>query len=255
MTPTPTKPCLCNAYTISNFDGGAQFAVIMFNDCSDNRLVDLRPGSMGWLSWGDRVVRICSSTVPTLSTGTAIITNVGVCCNNTLCVQYLLNNNSPVNGQTYVYTDLSGLSSTQTLNAYQSVIINSLSTPYSLFGAIEVSETGVLCFPSPTPTPTHTPTPSSTKQITSYNWTSGANWWSTDTLACSNYVSFASNGWITSTSLPVVGVPLIDVLSNSPITNQANQWIAISSVLAPAVVIYAVQVDASGTIIDVILCP
>ena len=184
-----------------------------------------------------------------------LITNVGVCCNNTLCVQYLLTNNSPINGQTYIFTDLSGLSSTQTLNAYQSIIVNSLSTPYSIFGAIDVNETGVLCFPSPTPTPTHTPTPSSTKQITSYNWTSGANWWSTDILACSNYVSFASNGWITSTSLPVVGIPLIDALSNLPITGQNNQWIAISSVLAPAVVVYAVQVDSTGTIIDVILCP
>jgi hypothetical protein len=255
MTPTPTKPCLCNAYTISNFDGTAQNTVITFNDCSDNRLVDLRPSSVGAQSWGDRVIRICSTTVPTISIGTAIITNVGVCCNNTLCVQYLLTNNSPINNQTYVFTDLSGLSTIQTLNAYQSIIVNSLSTPYSLFGAIDVSETGVPCFPSPTPTPTHTPTPSSTNQITSYNWTSGANWWSTDILACSNYVSFASNGWITSTSLPVVGVPLIDGLSNSPITGQTNQWIAISSVLSPGVVVYAVQVDSTGTIIDVILCP
>jgi hypothetical protein len=253
MTPTPTKPCLCNAYTVTNFD--APNLVVSFNDCSDNRLVDLRPGSMGWQSWGDRVLHICSSTVPTITGGNAIVTNVGVCCNNTLCVQYLLTNNSPIDGQTYIFTDLSGLSTIQTLNAYQSIIVNSLSTPYSLFGAIVVSETGVLCFPSPTPTPTHTPTPSSTKQITSYNWTSGANWWSTDILACSNYVSFASNGWITSTSLPVVGIPLIDALSNLPITGQNNQWIAISSVLAPSVVVYAVQVDSTGTIIDVVLCP
>ena len=255
MTPTPTKPCLCNAYTISNFDGGAQLAVIMFNDCSDNRLVDLRPGSMGWLSWGDRVVRICSSTVPTLSTGTAIITNVGVCCNNTLCVQYLLNNNSPVNGQTYVYTDLSGLSSTQTLNAYQSIIINSLSTPYSLFGAIEVSETGVPCFPSPSPTPTMTQTPTSSSQPTSYQWTSGSNWWGTDVLACSNYFSYASNGWTTSTSIPTVGNSLIDNGTNLPVSGQNNQWIAISSVSAPGVIIYAVEVNSFGIISNVILCP
>ena len=100
-----------------------------------------------------------------------------------------------------------------------------------------------------------TPTPSSTIQPTSYQWTSGANWWSTDTLACGNYVSYASNGWITSTSLPVVGIPLIDALSNSPITNQANQWIAISSVLAPGVVVYAVQIDSTGIITDFIICP
>jgi hypothetical protein len=301
MTPTPTKPCLCNAYTISNFDGGAQLAVIMFNDCSDNRLVDLRPGSMGWLSWGDRVVRICSTTVPTISIGTAIITNVGVCCNNTLCVQYLLNNNSPVNGQTYVYTDLSGLSSTQTLNAYQSIIINSLSTPYSLFGAIEVSETGVPCFPSPsptptmtqtptktstptvtptktktptptktvtptvnvtptvtktsTPTPTMTQTPTSSSQPTSYQWTSGSNWWGTDVLACSNYFSYASNGWTTSTSIPTVGNSLIDNGTNLPVSGQNNQWIAISSVSAPGVIIYAVEVNSFGIISNVILCP
>jgi hypothetical protein len=227
----------------------------MFNDCSDNRLVDLRPGSMGWQSWGDRVVRICSSTVPTLSTGTAIITNVGVCCNNTLCVQYLLNNNSPVNGQTYVYTDLSGLSSTQTLNAYQSIIINSLSTPYSLFGAIEVSETGVPCFPSPSPTPTMTQTPTSSSQPTSYQWTSGSNWWGTDVLACSNYFSYASNGWTTSTSIPTVGNSLIDNGTNLPVSGQNNQWIAISSVSAPGVIIYAVEVNSFGVISNVILCP
>jgi hypothetical protein len=253
MTPTPTQVCLCNAYTISNFSDN--FSVITFNDCSDNRSVDLRPGSMGWQSWGDNVIHICSTTVPTLSTGTAIITNVGVCCNATLCRQYLITNNSPIDGQTYVYTDLSGLSSVQILNAFQSIIINSLSTPYSLFGSIVVSETGVPCFPSPSPTPTMTPTPSSTSQPTSYQWTSGANWWSTDTLACNNYVSYASNGWTTSTSLPVIGVSLIDNGTNLPITGQNNQWIAISSVLSPGVIIYAVQVDSSGTIIDVILCP
>jgi len=67
-------------------------------------------------------------------------------------------------------------------------------------------------------------------------------------------VSYASNGWITSTSIPTISTPLIDALSNTPITGQANQWIAISSILAPGVVVYAVQVDAFGTIIDVILC-
>jgi hypothetical protein len=100
-----------------------------------------------------------------------------------------------------------------------------------------------------------TTTPTSSSQPTSYQWTSGANWWSTDILACNNYVSYASNGWSTSSSLPLIGVSLVDNGTNLPITGQNNQWIAISSVLAPAVVIYAVQVDASGTIIDVILCP
>lgn len=255
MTPTPTKPCLCNAYTISNFNGEAQFAVITFNDCSDNRLVDVRPGSMGWQGWGDRSIQICSSTVPTISVGNAIITNVGVCCNNTLCVQYLLTNNSPIDGQEYVYTDLSGLSSVQTLNAYQSIIINSLSTPYSLFGAIVVSETGTPCFPSPSVTPTKTLTPTPSFQPTSYEWTSGANWWSTDILACSNYVSYASNGWTTSTQLPTVGTPLIDNGTNLPVSGQNNQWIAISSVTAPGVVVYAVAVNSNGIIIAVTLCP
>jgi hypothetical protein len=180
---------------------------------------------------------------------------VGVCCNNTLCVQYLLNNNSPVNGQTYVYTDLSGLSSTQTLNAYQSVIINSLSTPYSLFGAIEVSETGVPCFPSPSPTPTMTQTPTSSSQPTSYQWTSGSNWWTTDVLACGNYFSFASNGWTTSTSSPTIGTSLIDNGTNLPVSGQNNQWIAISSVSSPGTIVYAVQVNSFGVISNVVVCP
>lgn len=210
---------------------------------------------MGWQGWGDRSIQICSSTVPTISVGNAIITNVGVCCNNTLCVQYLLTNNSPIDGQEYVYTDLSGLSSVQTLNAYQSIIINSLSTPYSLFGAIVVSETGTPCFPSPSVTPTKTLTPTPSFQPTSYEWTSGANWWSTDILACSNYVSYASNGWTTSTQLPTVGTPLIDNGTNLPVSGQNNQWIAISSVTAPGVMVYAVAVNSNGIIIAVTLCP
>ena len=254
MTPTPTKPCSCNAYDISNFTVTTE--VITFTDCTSNKEIDLRPGSMGWLTWADNVIHICSSTVPVISQGTAIVTNVGVCCNSTLCLQYELTNNSPLASQPFIYTNLLGLTITQTLNAGQSVIINSLSTPYSLYGGIYVSTTGVSCFPSPSPTPTQTPTPSSTNTtILTYDWTSGSSWWPTDTLACNNYVSFVSNGWTTSTSSPSIGDSLIDNGTNLPVTGHNNQWIGISSTSAPGVVVYAVAVNSNGTIIGVTLCP
>lgn len=253
MTPTPTKPCLCNGYRISNFN--VPSSVITYTDCSTGKLIDLRPGSMGWQVWADNTVNICSSTVPVISIGTATITNIGICCNDVLCLQYQLTNNSPLNNQTFVYTDLLGLTTTQTLNSGQSVIVNSLSTPYSLYGGIYVSQTGVSCFTTPTPTPTKTLTPTPSNQPTSYQWTSGSNWWTTDVLACSNYFSYASNGWTTSTSTPTVGDSLIDNGTNLPVSGQNNQWIAISSVSAPGVIIYAVQVNSFGVISNVVVCP
>ena len=159
--------------------------------------------------------------------------------------------------ETYVYTNLLGVIISQTLNVSQSIIVNSFSTPYSLSGGISVTNTGIDCFltPTPTPTKTPTPTPSSTNPITSYDWTSGSSWWSTDTLACNNYISFASNGWTTSTSSPSIGDPLIDNGTNLPVTGHNNQWIGISSTSSPGVVVYAVAVDSNGTIIGVTVCP
>jgi hypothetical protein len=253
MTPTPTKFCQCNGYNINNFTQGAE--LITFTDCTTGQVIDLRPGSMGWLLWSDNVVRICSSTVPSITQGTAIVTNIGECCNNILCLQYQLTNNSPLSNQPFVYTNLSGVTINQTINAGQTVIINSLSTPYSLFGGVYVSTTDISCFPSPSVTPTRTLTPTPSFQPSSYEWTSGPSWWPTDTLACNNYTSYASNGWTTSTSSPVIGTSLIDNGTNLPVTGQNNQWIAISSVTAPGVVVYAVAVNSNGTIIAVTLCP
>ena len=67
-------------------------------------------------------------------------------------------------------------------------------------------------------------------------------------------MSFASNGWTTSTSVPIVSSALIDNGTNLPVTGQANQWIAISSTSAPGVVVYAVQVNSFGIIINIIVC-
>jgi hypothetical protein len=53
----------------------------------------------------------------------------------------------------------------------------------------------------------------------------------------------------------VIGTSLIDNGTNLPVTGQNNQWIAISSVTAPGVVVYAVAVNSNGTIIAVTLCP
>ena len=47
----------------------------------------------------------------------------------------------------------------------------------------------------------------------------------------------------------------IDNGTNLPVSGQNNQWIAISSVSAPGVIIYAVEVNSFGIISNVILCP
>ena len=252
ITPTPTTPCLCLSYRISNFSNLG--TTIAFVDCNGKNIL-LRPGSMGWNNWLNHEVIICSKQIPTIGVGSATITNIGDCCNG-ICVQYILRNLSP-SPETYSYTNLLGVIITQTLNVSQSIIVNSFSTPYSLSGAISVTNTGIDCFltPTPTPTKTPTPTPSSTNPITSYDWTSGSSWWSTDTLACNNYISFASNGWTTSTSSPSIGDPLIDNGTNLPVTGHNNQWIGISSTSSPGVVVYAVAVDSNGTIIGVTVCP
>jgi len=252
MTPTPTKPCLCKSYRISDFS--FPLALVTYTDCTTGLIVSIRPGSMGWTTWSDKSITICSLTTPVISSGTATISNIGLCCDGTLCVQYQLTNNSP-SSQTFIYTNLNGVTTSQSINVGQTSIINSISTPYCLNGGVYVSETGVSCFSSPTPTPTNTMTPTPSGQAPTYQWTSGSNWWSTDVLACNNYFSFASNGWTTSTPTPTIGTTLIDNGTNLPVSGQNNQWIAISSVSAPGVIIYAVEVNSFGVISNVVVCP
>jgi hypothetical protein len=55
--------------------------------------------------------------------------------------------------------------------------------------------------------------------------------------------------------IPTTSTSLINNSTGLPVSGQANNWIAISSVSNPGVVIYAVQVDVNGTIINVIVCP
>jgi len=165
ITPTPTIPCLCLSYRISNITGNPNSGGIEFMSC-DNKDVLLRPGSMGWDDWSNHVLIICSKDIPTLNLGSATITNIGDCCNGN-CIQYLLFNTSTT-VQSYVYTNLLGVIISQTLNVSQSIIVNSFSTPYSIYGGINVNPTGRDCFSTPglTPTPTKTPTNTPTKTPT-----------------------------------------------------------------------------------------
>ena len=163
ITPTPTIPCLCLSYRISNIIGVGPS--IEFMSC-DNKDVLLRSGSMGWTTWLNHEVIICSKDIPTIVNGSATITNIGDCCNGN-CIQYLLFNTSTVS-QPYAYTNLLGVITYQSLNSNTSILINSFSTPYSLYGGINVNPTGRDCFstpgltPTPTKTPTKTPTPTPT---------------------------------------------------------------------------------------------
>lgn len=256
-TPTPTPQCNCGHYEISNITD-PDMVSIEYVDCKTGVTTILNPSFMGWLDFVNHTIIVCSTSTPTLGFGTANIVQIGNCCSPS-CLKYYVTNNSPF-PTNITYTNTSGVVSYSSIYPNQTVTLNSTTTPYSLSNQITVIETGVDCnyvpgqSPTPTKSSTPTPTPTPTHTQTTFQWTSGSNWWSTDTLACQNYVSYASNGWITSTSIPTISTPLIDALSNTPITGQANQWIAISSILAPGVVVYAVQVDAFGTIIDVILC-
>jgi hypothetical protein len=54
--------------------------------------------------------------------------------------------------------------------------------------------------------------------------------------------------------IPTTSNSLINNNTGLPVSGQANNWIAMSSVSNPGVVVYAVQVNASGTIISVVNC-
>lgn len=108
---------------------------------------------------------------------------------------------------------------------------------------------------TPSITKSPTPTPSYTPGFVGYQWTGGATWFGDSGTACSNYISFGGGDWSLANTTPIVTDFLINNSTGLPITGQAGNWIAISSTSAPGVVIYAVQVDAFGEIIDVITCP
>jgi len=254
-TMTPTPQCSCGHYEITNFTDD-NTVNITYIDCKTNNVVTLRPGYMGWISYLDHSVIICSNSTPTLDVGTATINNIGNCCSPS-CLKYYVTNNSPFPAN-YTYTNINGVTTIASVYPNITTIVSATTTPYSTSGQLTIIETGLSCsfIPSPTPTrtPTRTPNPTYPPIPTSFDWTSGSNWWVSDSLACQNYISFASNGWTTSTSIPTVSSPLIDNTNNLPVVGHANQWIAISSTSAPGVVVYAVQVNAFGTIINVILC-
>jgi hypothetical protein len=90
---------------------------------------------------------------------------------------------------------------------------------------------------------------------TEFEWTSGNEWYSDEVIACSNYISFGGGSWTTDTSVPTVSHDLIDDSTGLPVTGQGGTWISISSISNPGIVIYAVQVDSNGEIIDVVVCP
>jgi hypothetical protein len=108
---------------------------------------------------------------------------------------------------------------------------------------------------TPSITKSPTPTPSFTPGFVGYQWTGGATWFGSSDSACFNYISFGGGDWSLANTTPIVTDFLINNSTGLPITGQAGNWIAISSTSAPGVVIYAVQVDAFGEIIDVITCP
>ena len=124
------------------------------------------------------------------------------------------------------------------------------------------------CSPTPTPTPTTTltltPTPTTTltptptltptESQTIFTWVSGANWYGDSGTACLNYNSFAIQ-WSLPTITPTISTFLVYIPTGLPITGEANNWIAISPSSSPGSIIYAVQVDVYGEIIDVFLCP
>ena len=114
--------------------------------------------------------------------------------------------------------------------------------------------------PTPTVTPTKTKTPTPTRTLTptptksNFDFTGPSTWYPDSATACASYASFLGGDWSTSTAIPTTSNSLIDNGTGLPVTGQANNWISMSSVSNPGVVVYAVQVNASGTIISVVNC-
>ena len=148
---------------------------------------------------------------------------------------------------------------TQTINPLQDTsVIVSLIIDYDIsceFCSPTPTPTTTLTL-TPTPTTTLTPTPTltPTESQTIFTWVSGANWYGDSGTACLNYNSFAIQ-WSLPTITPTISTFLVYIPTGLPITGEANNWIAISPSSSPGSIIYAVQVDVYGEIINVILCP
>jgi hypothetical protein len=172
----------------------------------------------------------------------------------------------------------SGTTITQSINPGQTLSINSIVTPYQDSNTLVFTNTGVSCpnftptptptrtltptptktptkTPTLTPTKTKTPTPTPTPSPTKFDFTGGSTWYPNSATACSNYNSFFGGDWSTSTLIPTTSNSLINNNTGLPVSGQAGNWIAMSSVSNPGVTVYAVQVNGSGTIISVVTCP
>ena len=266
-TPTPTLPCLCDNYLVTPDPSEGSFSI---TDCETGLTKLLRPLNFGLTSWSGPVA-VCSSTLPN-SIGT--VTPNGNCCVPTYCNIWTTTNTTPI-AVTFYYRNLSGVTITQSINPGQTLSISSIVNPYQDSNTLVFTNTGVNCLPNPTPTPTNTVTPTitptktptptptitpypsntPTPSPTSFNFTGGVSWVGDSATACSGYISFGGGDWSTSTIVPTVSNSLIDNGTGLPVTGQANNWIAISLVTSPGIVVYAVQVDGSGSIINVVTCP
>jgi hypothetical protein len=223
----------------------------------------------GLPSWSGPVT-VCSSTLPS-TLGTVV--NNGDCCVPTSCSIWTTTNTTPIPVNFY-YRNSSGTTITQTINPGQTLSFNSIVNPYQDSGTLVFTNTGVAC-PSftptptptrtltptptrtltPTPTKTKTPTPTPTNTQTKFDFTGGSTWYPNSTTACSNYSSFFGGDWSTSTLVPTTSNSLINNNTGLPVTGQAGNWIAMSSISNPGAIVYAVQVNSSGTIISVVTCP
>jgi hypothetical protein len=269
-TPTPTLPCLCQNYSVIPNPSEGGFGI---TDCDTGLPRTLRPLNFGLLNWSIPVT-VCSSTVPS-TIGTVV--NNGDCCVPISCSVWTTTNTTPI-AVNFYYRNSSGTTITQTINPGQTLSFNSIVSPYQDSATLVFTNTGVACpnftptptptrtltptptltptkTPTPTPTRTLTPTPTPTKTQTKFDFTGGLSWYSDSTTACSNYISFGGGDWSTSTLIPTTSTSLINNGTGLPVTGQANNWIAISSVSNPGLVKYAVQVNGSGTIISVVTCP
>lgn len=265
-TPTPTLPCLCNNYLVT----GDTYYSFTITDCETGLTKVMRPYMFGLMSWSSPIA-VCSSTVPQGAQNTSLNGN---CCVPTYCVTWTATNTTPISVSFY-YVNLLGVTITQNVNPGQTVSVNSIVNPYQDSGTLVFTNTGVNCLPNPTPTPTNTVTPTitptktptptptitpypsntPTPSPTKFDFTGGSTWYPDSTTACSNYGSFFGGDWSTSTLIPTTSNSLINNNTGLPVSGQANNWIAMSSVLNPGVTVYAVQVNGSGTIISVVTCP
>lgn len=273
-TPTPTLPCLCQNYSVIPNPSEGGFGI---TDCDTGLSRTLRPLNFGLLNWSVPVT-VCSSTVPS-TIGTVV--NNGDCCVPISCNIWTTTNTAPI-AVNFYYRNSSGTTITQTINPGQTLSFNSIVSPYQDSATLVFTNTGVSCpnfTPSPTPTPTKTPTPTPTKTKTptptptktvtptptktptptptpssAFFFTGGTTFYFNSFQSC--IAPFNTGGsWSTSTATPLVGQFLINTFTGLPESGQINKWIKIVPLFSPFSPEYSVQLDITGNIIDVIVCP